>query len=100
MIMNCKICGVTDIYTLNYILNHPCPPKFVGFICNYKKSTRYVTIDRLEKLLRVNKKKTNFVAVLVKPDYEILEKIKDFDFDYYQIYDCSPDEIKSIKKKI
>ena len=99
MIMNCKICGVTDIYTLNYILNHPCPPKFVGFICNYKKSTRYVTIDRLEKLLRVNKKKTNFVAVLVKPDYEILEKIKDFDFDYYQIYDCSPDEIKSIKKK-
>tara|TARA_Y100001970_G_C13871950_1_gene669466 strand:+ start:61 stop:684 length:624 start_codon:yes stop_codon:yes gene_type:complete len=97
--MNCKICGVTDKYTLNYILNHPNPPMFIGFICNYKKSKRYVSIAELKKLLKVNKKETNFVAVLVKPDDEILEKIKDFDFDYYQIYDCSPDEIKSIKEK-
>ena len=41
----------------------------------------------------------NFVAVLVKPDEEILEKIKHLPFDYYQIYDCTPEEIKKIKEK-
>ena len=40
-----------------------------------------------------------FVAVLVKPSKEVLEKIKDLPFDYYQIYDCNPKEIESIKKK-
>ena len=39
------------------------------------------------------------MAVLVKPDKKILEEIKDLPFDYYQIYDCEPDEIKNIKKK-
>jgi len=39
------------------------------------------------------------VAVLVKPDDDILEKIKNLDFDYYQLYDCNPEEIKSIKNK-
>ena len=35
--------------------------------------------------------------MLVKPDNEILESIKNLNFDYYQIYDCSPDQLKSIK---
>ena len=29
----------------------------------------------------------------------ILEKIKDLPFDYYQIYDCSPNETKSIRQR-
>ena len=37
--------------------------------------------------------------MLVKPNEDILEKIKHLPFDYYQIYDCSPEEIKEIKKK-
>jgi phosphoribosylanthranilate isomerase len=37
------------------------------------------------------------VAVLVKPDTKILEEIKDLPFDYYQLYDCSPEEVKKIK---
>ena len=35
----------------------------------------------------------------MKPKNEILEKIKNLPFDYYQLYDCSPDEIKLIKQK-
>jgi phosphoribosylanthranilate isomerase len=35
----------------------------------------------------------------VKPDDDILEEIKHFPFDYYQIYDCTPEEIKKIKQK-
>ena len=99
MIRGSKICGISDLDTLSFIINHPYPPQFIGFICNYKKSSRYVDIEKLNKLLAIDKKKSNFVAVLVKPDEDILEKIKHLPFDYYQIYDCTPDEIKSIKEK-
>ena len=99
MIKGSKICGISDLDTLNFIINHPYPPQFIGFICNYKKSSRYVEVEKLNELLKLNKKKSNFVAVLVKPDEDILEKIKHLPFDYYQIYDCTPDEIKEIKQK-
>jgi len=94
-----KICGISDLDTLNFIINHRYPPQFIGFICNYKKSSRYVEVEKLDKLLSLDKKKSNFVAVLVKPDKEILEKIKHLPFDYYQIYDCTPEEIKNIREK-
>ncbi|MDB4119495.1 phosphoribosylanthranilate isomerase [Candidatus Pelagibacter sp.] len=99
MIKGSKICGISDLDTLNFIINHPYPPQFIGFICNYKKSSRYVEIEELNELLKVDKKKSNFVAVLVKPDEDILEKIKHLPFDYYQIYDCTSEEIKEIKQK-
>ena len=99
MIKGCKICGIKDSDTLNFVLNHPYPPTFVGFICNYPKSSRYIEPKDLKKLLNVKKNKSEFVAVLVKPRIQILEKIKNLPFDYYQLYDCTPDEIKSIKLK-
>ena len=97
MIKGCKICGVSDPDTLSFIINHPYPPKFIGFICNYQKSHRYVEFKKLENLLNINKNNCQYVAVLVKPNEEILEKIKNLPFDYYQLYDCTPDEISSIK---
>ena len=99
MIKGCKICGIKDPDTLNFIINHLHPPKFIGFICNYLKSPRYVEINHLKKLLNVKKNKSEFVAVLVKPNNKILEEIKNLPFDYYQLYDCLPDEINFIKKK-
>ena len=99
MIKGCKICGISDPNTLNFLINHPHPPRFVGFICNYPKSSRYVEYENLKKLLNINPKKSYYVAVLVKPNREILEKIQKLPFDYYQLYDCSPEEIKEIKRK-
>ena len=99
MIKGCKICGISDPDTLNFLINHPHPPTFIGFICNYPKSSRYVEYENLKKLLINNPKKSYYVAVLVKPNREILEKIRNLPFDYYQLYDCSPQEIKMIKKK-
>ena len=99
MIKGSKICGISDQDTLNFIINHPYPPQFIGFICNYKRSKRYVDVEKLNSLLKLNKKKSKFVAVLVKPDRNILKNIQDLPFDYYQIYDCTPEEIKKIKKK-
>tara|TARA_Y100000590_G_scaffold412759_1_gene507987 strand:- start:601 stop:1224 length:624 start_codon:yes stop_codon:yes gene_type:complete len=97
--MYAKICGVKNSDTLKYIINHDNSPKFVGFITNYKKSKRYLDFKDLKKLINVDKKKTNFVSVLVNPDEDILEKIKNLKFDYYQLYDVSPEKTKIIKEK-
>ena len=99
MTLMSKICGVSTSTVLDYIINHPYSPALIGFIVNFSKSKRYVENERLKKLLIIDKKKCKFVAVLVKPDNNDLEKIKDLPFDYYQIYDCNPGEIKFIKEK-
>ena len=99
MIKGIKICGVSDLETLNYILNHQFPPKFIGFITNYKKSTRFVEYEKLKQLARTKKNETSFVSVLVNPDDEILEKINKLNFDFYQLYDVSPERTKIIKEK-
>ena len=99
MILKSKICGVSDVKTLNFIVNHNYPPQYIGFIVNYPKSKRYVDIKKLKELLKIDKKNSLYVAVLVNPNYKILEKIKDLPFDYYQLYDCNPSQVKSIKDK-
>tara|TARA_B100000941_G_scaffold259103_1_gene209864 strand:- start:211 stop:840 length:630 start_codon:yes stop_codon:yes gene_type:complete len=99
MILKSKICGVSDLETLTYITNHNYSPQFVGFVVNYPKSKRYVNLEKLNELLKIDKKKCSYVAVLVNPDQNILEQIKNLPFDYYQIYDCSPEHVKSIKEK-
>ena len=97
--MDAKICGIKDSKTLNYIINHNHPPKFIGFITNYPKSKRYIEYESLKKLIDLNKKKINFVSVLVNPNNETLEKIKDLNFDYYQLYDVDPEKTALIKEK-
>ena len=99
MIKGLKICGVSDSETLKYILNHNHKPTMIGFITNYEKSKRFVDFEKLKNLINVDKKQVYFVSVLVNPDDIILEKIKDLDFDYYQLYDVNPYRTKEIKSK-
>ena len=98
MILKSKICGVSDPKILNFIVNHDYPPQFVGFIVNYPKSKRYVDFEKLKELMKI-KKKSFYVAVLVNPNQDILDEIKELPFDYYQLYDCDSNKIKSIKEK-
>ena len=97
--MKSKICGISDSETLRYLANHPNPPQYIGFIVNYPKSKRFVKHNKLRELLKIDKNNSKYVAVLVRPDENILEEIKDLPFDYYQVYDCTPAEIKSIIEK-
>jgi len=97
--MKSKICGISDSNTLKYITSHPYPPEYIGFIVNYKKSKRFVEFNNLKKLLEIKRKKSKYVAVLVKPTDKELKKIATLPFDYYQIYDLKNDEIKLIKEK-
>ena len=99
MVKGIKICGISDLDTLDYILKHEFPPKFIGFITNYRKSKRYVEYEKLKKLVSIKKGKTSFVSVLVNPDDKILEKIKELSFDFYQLCDVSPKKTKIIKEK-
>ena len=99
MIKGLKICGVSDPETLKYILNHNHKPTMIGFITNFEKSKRFVDFEKLKDLINVDKKQVNFVSVLVNPDDVILEKIKNLDFDYYQLYDVNPNRTKEIKSK-
>ena len=96
--MQVKICGISDPITLKFLTEHPHSPKFIGFIVNYPKSKRYVEINKLKDLLKIDKKNSSYVAVLVKPNTKILEDIKNLPFDYYQVYDCDPEEIKDIRE--
>jgi len=97
--MKSKICGISSSEILKYLTGHPNPPQYIGFIVNYPKSKRFVEKNQLKELLRIDKKNSKYVAVLVRPDENILEEIKNLSFDYYQIYDCTPVEIKSIIEK-
>ena len=99
MIKGLKICGVSDPETLNYILNHNHKPTMIGFITNYEKSKRFIKLEKLKDLINIDKKQVKFVSVLVNPDNEILEKIKDLNFDYYQLYDVNPARTKEIKSR-
>ena len=99
MIKGLKICGVSDPKTLNFILNHNQRPTMIGFITNYEKSRRFVEYEKLKELINVDKKNISFVSVLVNPKNDILEKIKDLNFDYYQLYDVDADRTNEIKSK-
>ena len=99
MIKKLKICGVSDPETLSYILNHNQRPTMIGFITNYEKSKRFIEYEKLKNLINIDKKNVSFVSVLVNPDDEILEKIKNLNFDYYQLYDVSSERTKEIKLK-
>tara|TARA_B100001057_G_scaffold493001_1_gene586569 strand:+ start:454 stop:1071 length:618 start_codon:yes stop_codon:yes gene_type:complete len=99
MILKSKICGVSDSKILNFIVNHDNAPQFIGFIVNYSKSKRYVDLKKLKDLMKIEKKNSFYVAVLVSPNQDILEEIKELPFDYYQLYDCEPDRVKLIKEK-
>jgi phosphoribosylanthranilate isomerase len=97
--MKSKICGISDSKILKYLTEHNNPPQYIGFIVNYPKSKRFIKHDLLRKILKIDKRKSKYVAVLVKPNENILEEIKDLPFDYYQLYDSTPTEVKSIIEK-
>ena len=97
MIKGIKICGVSDFETLRFIVNHPYPPNYIGFITNYEKSKRFVDYEKLKELLKIKRQNINFVSVMVKPSNEFLKKIENLNFDYYQLYDVSPERIKTIR---
>ena len=55
--MKSKICGISTTDILEYITSHPYSPDLIGFICNFKKSKRFVNLNALKNLLKTDRKK-------------------------------------------
>ena len=89
-----KICGINSKNIIKKIIsNGGC--KYLGFVF-YPPSPRNLSINNSQKLTSIVPNNIKKVAVLVKPEIVFIEKIKN-QFDYFQIYDSSPAEIKKIK---
>ena len=95
--MLAKICGLTEKNQVKTCLEYGA--SMCGFILFYPKSHRNLSLQKASELTAVKNSKSN-VAVMVEPSKSNLEKIKDLNFQYYQIYgNQDPAEINEIKKK-
>tara|TARA_B110000438_G_C15505499_1_gene517531 strand:- start:70 stop:675 length:606 start_codon:yes stop_codon:yes gene_type:complete len=89
-----KICGIKSKNIIETIVeNGGC--NYLGFVF-YPPSPRNLSIEQSKKLTSIVPKHIKKVAVLVKPENSFIEKIKN-QFDYFQIYDSSPSEVKALK---
>ena len=95
--MLAKICGLAEKNQVKTCLEYGA--SMCGFILFYPKSHRNLSLQKASELTSVKNSKSN-VAVMVEPSKSDLEKIKDLNFQYYQIYgNQDPAEINEIKKK-
>ena len=82
--MKLKVCGLSNPIEVETCINNNV--SFCGFILNYIKSHRFISYERAKDLLTINKKKVQYVGVLVKPTMEELEKFSKLNLDYFQLY--------------
>ena len=89
-----KICGINSANIIETIIKGGgC--QYLGFIF-YPPSPRNLSIEQSEKLTSIVPNYIKRVAVLVKPENNFVEKIKN-QFDYLQLYDTSPAKSKELK---
>ena len=94
MPIDIKICGINSKNIIQTIIqNGGC--QYLGFIF-YPPSPRNLSIAESEKLTSIVPSHIKKVAVLVKPENDFVEKIKD-QFDYLQLYNTSPSKAKELK---
>ena len=96
--MKIKICGLSKSNEVVTSVNEGAD--FCGFILNYPKSYRNLSLAQAKILTDIDKKKTKYVGVLVNPNDEEMEIFSNLNFDYFQLYgNYYNEDIKQIKKK-
>ena len=91
-----KICGINSENIIKTIIkNGGC--KYLGFVF-YPSSPRNLAIEYSKKLTSIVPNHIKKVAVLVTPENNFIEKIKD-QFDYLQVYDTTPSQVQELKLK-
>ena len=96
--MKLKVCGLSNSIEVQTCINSKVD--FCGFILNYTKSHRYISFEKATKLLNIEKNKTQYVGVLVKPSFEELEKFSKLNLDFFQLYgQYDNDSLREIKEK-
>ena len=96
--MKLKICGLSNPIEIETCIISNVD--YCGFILNYTKSHRYISLDKARELTKINKGNTKYVGVLVEPTIEQLNQFSELNFDYFQLYgNFHPDELISMKEK-
>ena len=96
--MKVKICGLSTAEQVEVSIKYGAD--FCGFILNYPKSHRFIEFEKAKELTEVEKKNTKYVAVLVNPKEDELEKFSKLNIDYFQIYgNYNSNLISNIKSK-
>ena len=96
--MKVKICGLSTAEQVEISIKYGAD--FCGFILNYPKSHRFIEFEKAKELTEVEKKNTKYVAVLVNPKEDELEKFSKLNIDYFQIYgNYNSNLISNIKSK-
>ena len=96
--MKVKICGLSTAEQVQTSIKYGAD--FCGFILNYPKSHRFIEFEKAKELTKIEKKNTKYVAVLVNPNENELEKFSKLNIDYFQIYgNYNSNLISNIKSK-
>ena len=97
--MKLKACGLSNPIEIETCVS--LNVNYCGFILNYPKSHRYISLDKARELTKINKGSTEYVGVLVEPTIEQLNQFSELNFDYFQLYgNFHPDELIRIKDKL
>jgi len=96
--MKVKICGLSTAEQVQTSIKYGAD--FCGFILNYPTSHRFIEFEKAKELTKIEKKNTKYVAVLVNPNEDELEKFSKLNIDYFQIYgNYNSNLISNIKSK-
>ena len=96
--MKLKVCGLSNSIEVETCVS--LNVNYCGFILNYPKSHRFISLEKAKKLTKIKKSNSKFVGVLVKPSENELELFSKLDLDYFQLYgNYDSDGLKKIKEK-
>ena len=96
--MKLKVCGLSKTIEVETCVS--LDVDYCGFILNYSKSHRYISLNQAKYLTSINRRNTKYVGVLVKPTKEELDKFSKLNLDYFQLYgDFNPKELVQIKER-
>ena len=95
--MKVKVCGLSKPSEVETCIS--LNVDYCGFILNYPKSHRYLSLEKAKNLTNINKGITKYVGVLVEPTEKELYQFSKLNIDYFQHYgNFKPEQLVQIKK--
>ena len=92
-----KVCGMKDPKLIDTAIENGA--SYIGFIVNYPKSPRSISINELQNLTKQIPDHIKKVAVMVNPEMKEVKQIEN-DCDFVQLHgDETNDEIQQIKQQ-
>ena len=96
--MKLKICGLSKPDDVTTCIRYKVD--YCGFILNFPKSHRFISLEDAKILTGLKKQNTKFVGVLVSPKENELEIFSKLNLDYFQLYgNYNNEQLIDIRRK-